>query len=166
MTPQRATQAGFTLLEVMIAMMIMTVALGAILTSQSGGIVQATKSKEMNTAGWLAQRVMVESEHLYEGKPFSELEKEKAEKFAAPFEKFSWKREVRELEFPDFTQPGKEGEGASEAVRILGKVMTKYLNTAMREMVITIHWQRGTSEQSLTLSTYLIDLNAEFNFAI
>lgn len=166
MMSRKVAQAGFTLLEVMIAMMIMSVALGAILTSQSGGIIQATKSKEINIAGWLAHKVMVESEHLYEGKPFSELEKEKKERFLAPFEKFTWKREVRELEFPDFTQPGKEGESIAEPVRILGKVMTKYLNTSMREMVITITWQRGTTEQSLTLTTYLVDLNAEFNFAI
>jgi hypothetical protein len=32
--------------------------------------------------------------------------------------------------------------------------------------VITISWQHGGSEQTLTLSTYLVDLNAEFNFQI
>lgn len=160
-------QAGFTLLEVMIAITIMTVALGAILTSQSGGIIRTIKTKDLNLAGWLAHRTMVESEHLLEGKPFGEIEKEKVGGFdEEDFKRFKWKREVRELKFPDLTQGAKEGEGVPEALRMMSKVITKFLDTAVREMVITISWQHAGSEQTLTLSTYLVDLNAEFNFGI
>ena len=163
---RRQRASGFTLLEVMIAMAIMAVAFGAILTSQSGAIRQAITAKELNTAGWLAHRAMVEAEHLTEGKPFDELDKEQDGQFKEPFQNYSWKREVRELKFPDLTQPSKEGEGVPETARIMGKVITKYLNTAMRELVVTVSWKRGKSEQSVKLTTYLIDLNAEFNFQI
>lgn len=163
---KRNLSSGFTLLEVIIALTIMTIAFGAILASQSGSIHHTIKSKEMNIAGWLANRVMVESEHLLEKKPFSELAKETTEKFPEPYERFTWKREIKEITLPDFSQPPKEGEAVAEATRILAKVMTKYLSSAIREMIITIKWQRETTEQSLSISTYLIDLNAEFNFAI
>lgn len=156
---------GFTLLEVMIAITIMTVALGAILTSQSGGIMRTIKTKDLNLAGWLAHRTMVEAEHLLEGKPFDEIEKVSTGQFEdADFRRFKWKREVRELKFPEFTQGGKEGEGIPEPMRLMGKVITKFLNNAVRELVVTISWQQGKGEQTLELTTYLIDLNAEFNF--
>lgn len=164
---QRAcSQSGFTLLEVMIAVAIMTVAFGAILTSQSGSIAQTIKTKEYNLGGWLAEKIMVESEHLLEGKPFGEIDKMKTEKFAAPYDRFTWKREVRELKFPDLTKAEKEGEGILESARVMGKVITKYLSNSVREMVITVSWPVGSDEAHLTLTTYLIDLNAEFNFAI
>jgi general secretion pathway protein I len=168
--PARARNGGFTLLEVMIAMVIMTMAFSAILTSQSGSIQLTIKTKEMNIAGWLARNKMVESEHLYEGKAFDELPKgPEIKKFDAPFERYSWKREIREIKFPDITQQAaksdKEG-GIPEAVRILAKTMTKYLNNAVRELVITVSWPRGDGEQEMTVTTYLIDLNAEFNFGI
>ncbi|MBI3541788.1 MAG: type II secretion system protein [Deltaproteobacteria bacterium] len=165
---KRSAQGGFTLLEVMIAMTIMTLAFSYIYTSQSQNIVLVTKTKELNTAGWLAHNKMIESEHLYEGKPFGELPKgPEIEKFKEPYERFTWKREVKEVKFPDLPMGGqKEGEGVQEAVRILAKTLTKYLNSALREMVVTVTWQRGDGEVNVRLSTYLIDLGAEFNFSI
>ncbi|MBI3558621.1 MAG: prepilin-type N-terminal cleavage/methylation domain-containing protein [Deltaproteobacteria bacterium] len=160
-------QGGFTLLEVMIAMTIMTVAFAAIYTSQSESIILVTKTKERNIAGWLLHNKMIESEHLYEGKPFSELDKEVTEKFKAPFDQYTWKREIKEIKFPDLpVGGGKEGEGVQESVRQLAKTLTKYFNSSLREMVITVSWQRGDGAQHITLTTYLVDLNAEFNFAI
>lgn len=165
---RKASQSGFTLLEVMIAMTIMALAFSAIYTGQSQNILLVTKTKEMNLAGWLAHNKMVESEIKYEGKPFGELPKgPETEKFKAPYEHYTWKREIKEVKFPEIPLGGgKDGEGIPEAVRILVKTLTKYFNSALREMVVTVTWQRGDGEQNLTLSTYLIDLNAEFNFSI
>ena len=59
--------------------------------------------------------------------------------------------------------------------------MTKYINTAVRELVITVSWERGvvrasegslgddeanSKVQKIVLSTYLIDMKAEFNLGI
>lgn len=155
---------GFTLLEVMIALTIMTVAFAAILQSQSGSIIRTTRNKEITIAGWMAHDKMAESEHLLEGKPFSELDKEKEEAFAKPFERYKWKREIKEVEFPDFTMPGKDGDAMPEPVRILGQVITKFLKESIREMTVTVSWDRGKGAQKISVSTYLINLDAEFSF--
>ncbi len=160
-------QRGFTLLEVMIAMTIMTVAFAAIYTSQSESMILVRKTKERNIAGWLIHNKMVESEHLLEGKPFTELSKTESEKFKTPFEEYTWKRDIKEIKFPDLPiASGKDGDGVPEPVRILAKTLTKFFNSSLREMVITVTWQRGDGTQQISLTTYLVDLNAEFTFAL
>lgn len=163
----KKAQAGFTLLEIMIAITIMTVAFGAILTSQGSSIVLATKTKEVSVAGWLAHDIMIRSEHLMEGKPFGELKTEEAGQFPEPYQKYTWKREVREPKFPDFGQlsQGKEGEPVQEIVLNFAKMITKYLNDSVRELTVTVSWQHAGGEQHIVVSTYLVDLTAEFNFS-
>ncbi len=161
-------KSGFTLLEVMIAITIMVIAFAAILSSQSSSINLTMKTKELNIAAWLAHNVMVESEHLYEGKPLEELPKEESESFPAPFNKYKWKREIKEVKFPDLSSfsTGKDGEGVPEPVRILTQAITKYLSKSLRELVVQVSWERGKGTQKIELSTYLVDLNAEFKFEI
>lgn len=162
------SKAGFSLLEVMIAMMIMSIALTSIYMSTSDGIYRTIRTKELNIATWLAHNKMVESEHLFEGKAFSELSKDpETDKFKAPFEQYVWKREVREMKFPDLpVGSNKEGEGVQESVRILAQKITKFLNSSLRELVVTVSWDRGKGEQHVTLTTYLVDMHAEFDFSL
>ncbi len=163
--------AGFSLLEVMIAVSIMTVAFSAIMTSQSGSLLMAVKSRDMNIGGWLAHNKMVDSEHLMEGKPFAEIDKDpKIDTFDEPYARYKWKREIKELKFPEIFQAiGQKADGdggVPEPVRLMSKAITNFLNKAMREMVITVSWPRGSGEQHVVLSTYLIDYNTEFTFDI
>lgn len=162
---KRSSLSGFTLLEIMIALTIMTIAFAAILSSESGSIHSSVRSRELNIAAWLARNLMVESEHLMEDKPFNELSKEESKNFPEPFQRFKWKREVRELKFPDFSLPEKEG-GMPEPIRIFIKTITKFLNDSVRELIITVSWPRGKGEQQITVSTYLVDMDAKFNFSL
>ena len=168
LSPNRNTSAGFTLLEVMIAITIMTIAFSAILSSQSSAIQLTVKTKELNIAAWLAKNIMVQSEILLEGKPFGELDKSKSESFEAPFSNYKWTREIKEIKFPDFTQPEekKNGtkEGVTDSMNLLVKTMTKFISDSIREMVVTVTWTRGKGEQRFQVSTYLIDLDAKFDF--
>jgi prepilin-type N-terminal cleavage/methylation domain-containing protein len=165
---KNARKKGFTLLEVMIAVTIMAIAFSAILSTQSSSISLSMKTKDMNVAGWLANNIMVEAEQLYEGVDFSEIPKETAETFAAPFERFKWKREIKEIVFPElqFLQDKPENGGVSDAVRMLAQVITKHLNKTIRELVVTISWPQGKAERTLVISTYLINLNEDMNFSI
>lgn len=162
------TMSGFTLLEVMIAVAIMVVAFSAILTSQSSAIMLVTKTKELNIAAWLARNKMMESEHLLDGKSFGEMDKEKEEQFPEPFAKYKWKREVREVKFPDLALPKKEDAagGIPEQARLLVQTLTKYFNDNLRELVVTVSWQRGTGEEKITVATYLVDLTKGFDFSL
>lgn len=151
----------------MIAITIMALAFAAILTSESGSIGSTLRAKEYNIAAWLANNVMTEAEHLYEGKAFSEIPKEESKSFTDPYQKYKWKREVKELKFPDFNIPHNEQEGGvPEPIRILMQTITKFINSSLREIVVTVTWPRGSGEQKLVIATYLVDLTQEFNFGI
>jgi prepilin-type N-terminal cleavage/methylation domain-containing protein len=168
-------QAGFTLLETMIAMAIMMIAFGSILMVQSSSLRTSMKSKQINVVAALARNKMVESELEWEGKPFSEIQKEKSGEFPAPYQDYKWKREIAEVKFPAFnlgtSAGGGEGEdgggagtaGAGDLLTRMGRIVTAYFSKAVREVKITITWKRGAGEQSYTIATYWIDLEAEFS---
>lgn len=159
-------QDGFTLLEVIIAMAIMVIAFTAIYTSQSSSILLTVKTKDTNIAGFLAHNLMVESEHIMEGKPFSELKKTEEGSYPEPYGEYKWKREVKEIKFPDFSSAGSDKEeDKKDTTRMLTQAITKFLNNSIRELIVTVKWTRGGGERTFSLSTYLVDLNSQFDFS-
>ncbi len=166
----RLGEAGFTLLETMIAMAIMMVAFASILMVESSSINTSGKAKQMNVITMLAKNLMVETEYSFEGKTFDEYKKEESGTFPEPYQDFSWKREVKEVKFPELgaggsgSSSGDKGEALAqdEASRQLTQLLTKYLSQSVREVTVTIKVKRGTGEQSYAVSTYWVDLNHEF----
>jgi general secretion pathway protein I len=165
---------GFTLLETMIAMAIMLVAFSSILMVESSSINTSAKARQMNIVAMLAKNIMIESEQLVEGKAFEEVEKEETGAFPEPYAEYKWKREIKEIEFPNLNVAGgggKEGgaggagadaEGTDQGTEMLTKLLTQFLSKAAREVTVTITWPKGPREQSFSITTYWVDLNHEF----
>ncbi len=153
----------------MIAMAIMMIAFASILMVQSSSLQTSMKSRQMNIVSMLARNKMIESELEWEGKAFSEIDKEKLGQFKAPYEDYRWKRLIKEVKFPklNFGAGGDSGgtgeSGTSDTADRTGKIITAYLTKAVREVVITITWKKGTGEQHVDLTTYWINLDAEFS---
>jgi prepilin-type N-terminal cleavage/methylation domain-containing protein len=169
-------QAGFTLLETMIAMAIMMVAFASILMVQSSSVNTSMKAKQMNVVAMLARNEMIRFESDIEGKPFNEVKKDETGQFKEPYQDYTWVRTVREMKFPSLNMGGggdgaaKGGDdpaattGVDQVTELLTKLMTKYFSDAIREITVTIKWKRGKGEQSFSVSTYWVDLNHEFKF--
>ncbi|OFZ79339.1 MAG: hypothetical protein A2583_00915 [Bdellovibrionales bacterium RIFOXYD1_FULL_53_11] len=161
--------AGFTLLETVIALAIMTVAFSAILMVESASLSTAEKARRMNTVSMLAKNLMAETELKMEGKKFNELKEEEAGEFKAPFEEYTWKRKIKEIKFPNLGVggSGKSGEGddaggMNAAAEKLAKLMATNLSKAVREVTVSVVWKKGGGEQSFSVSTYWVNLNHEF----
>src|SRR6478735_4350708 len=82
---------GFTLLEVIIAMAIMTLAFSSILAVEMGSINASARAKQMNIVAMLAKNQMVETEYKIEGKKFDEVKKEESGAFPSPYQDYTWK---------------------------------------------------------------------------
>ena len=167
------SKSGFTLLEVMIAIGILAIGIGAILVAENNSLDVTLRAKRMNTVATLARNVMVEAEREIQGKPFLEVRTESFGKFDAPFAEYSWERKIKEITFPKImsqNQGGSEGktEGGNAVdpnVERVVKIATNYLSKASREVTVTILWKDKGEEQKFSVSQYWVDLNHEFKMA-
>jgi prepilin-type N-terminal cleavage/methylation domain-containing protein len=175
--PSRASEAGFTLLEVIIALTIMVLAFTAILSVESGGINAAEKTHQINIVAMLARNKMIETEYAIEGKTFDEVKKDDGGNFDG-YPDFRWTSQIKEVKFPALNLQG-VGSGASgdnadkgataggsqpvsDLVTLMTKLITNFLSKAVREVDVTIYWKRPSGEQKFTISTFWVDLNHEF----
>jgi len=160
----RSRQEGFTLLEVLIAMFIMVIAFGSIFSIQSSAIQVTNRAKQTNTVAMLLKNAMVKAELDIEDKSFEEVKKEESETFESPFQDYSWTRTIKELEFPNLL-PNSGGENGGSAgsqdqsSEIMGRLVTKFLSKAVRQVDVTIKWQKSGKEQSVSATTFWVDLN-------
>jgi prepilin-type N-terminal cleavage/methylation domain-containing protein len=169
--------SGFTLLETMIALLIMVMAFTAILTVESNSIRASENARRLNIVRMLAKNKITEVEQEIEGKSFSEVKKENGGSFKSPYQDYRWNSVVKEIEFPNLSvgAPKSNSSGSSSAAGggagsdiadFLTKLLTNFLSKAVREVTVTIHWKRGTSEQNFSLSMYWVDLNHEFQTSL
>jgi general secretion pathway protein I len=91
------TMKGFTLMEVMIAMVILAVALIAILQSQSQSISMFTDSRFMTTAALLAQSKMAE----VEAGSIQDTNSKDGD-FGTDYPDYTWHLEIGDTQIPKF----------------------------------------------------------------
>ncbi len=175
--PALGNQSGFTLLEVIIALAILIVTLGSIIAVESNSINATIRARQMNTVAMLARNKMIELEYEIQDKTFDEVKKETKGEFPEPFKDYSWSWTIKEIKFPSFGGAmgggnkndsgggGSATEGATDVVQMIMKLVTNFLSKAVREITVTISWQRSGKEQSFAVSTYWVDLNHEFQLS-
>ncbi len=119
-TPRRA---GFTLLECMMALLLISTTLVILIESQSWAVRSQSRAQRINTATMLAGEVMTQLELRMAKEGFGELEVHKSgdfhnERFGGFFEGYRWEYEVEsvEVKLPNLDQlMGLAGEGADAA---------------------------------------------------
>lgn len=153
----------------MIAVAIMAVAMASILSIQSSAIRSTRNAKKLSIVSMLAKNTMVETELLFEGLTFKEVPKTKEGKFKEPYTQYSWKREIKEIEFPNLNfGSGGGDENASQStqqVEKMSKIITNFLSKAIREVNVTVSVPEGKGTQNYSVSTYWVDLNHEFKLS-
>ncbi len=159
--------AGFTLLEVIIAMTIMVIAFSAILAIEADSIRASARAKQMNMIAMLARNLMVKTELLIEGKAFREVRPKDEGQFEAPYEDYRWRTEVKEIQFPNFAAmmpaSGASSSNSSQSAGmslIFGKAQD-FFSKAVRRVLVTVVWMNGKKEQTFSLSTFWVDLSYE-----
>ncbi len=118
---------GFTLLEIMIAMAILSISLLALYSSMGNSLRISGQAEASNEATQLARKKMTEilmslEEDIARG-AFPE-EKEENGNFDKPFEKYKWSYIIKKVEIPVLKPPGDEPAGS------VGEDKTKEGSTA------------------------------------
>ncbi len=169
------SQAGFSLLEVMIAFAIIVVIVFATVITQSGSVASSARNKNVIIATNLARNLINEQELLYEGLDFEHLPKSKTETFPEPKEpSFKWTIAYDEIDFAPLTellasQSAKENEKGGDSngqTEMLLRVFKEYLGKSVRRMTVTIEWPEGTGTSTQTFTQLLVNYDTEFKLSI
>ena len=155
--------SGMSLLEVLIAMMILSAGLILISTSWSGTFARLKKTQQTLEIAALLQRKMVEIEMEYKNKPLESIDDEKSDDFGSEFPQYSWKMQSKKFEMPDMTAMliGRDG-GANQMLLTIMKQFTDHLSKSVKEVKVTvIYTPKKAKPINYSLTTYFIDYDKE-----
>ena len=168
--------AGFTLLEVMIALAILGISLTVIVEAQQGSMRQVRRSKMLTIASQLARYKMIEIEDELFTEGFSDFEEVEHGDFSDEgFERFTYHLKVDKIELPTnvdedalTNELGDDASSSTTGVMALGgkmlssqfEMIRNVLEQSIRRVSLEVRWPAGTSgkkKRSLSVSAYFTD---------
>jgi len=177
-------QRGFTLVEIMIALAILSITLVAVYMAQGDSLRASGRAEDIRTASLLARQKMTEKmidlqKDIDKGKfPDDQVNDQGA--FDAPFDKYRWEFAVRKVEIPLAGSPPDQGNGApppgggpttstgkeagaanqapASAQANLAQMVQKKISESVREISTKVIWEELGEEQSLVVTTHISKL--------
>ena len=160
---------GFTLLECLIALLLVSTALIIVVESQAFAISQESKANNLNTAALLARDVMVDLEIRMQKEGFGELEVRETgtftdQRYDNHFEDWRWEYEVEkvDLEVPNLSNLMGMAEGVvadgeapqndlltMESMGIDLAFFGEYMSKFLREARVRVCWPDGLDASGL-----------------
>jgi general secretion pathway protein I len=183
----RELAAGFTLLEVMIALAILGMALTVLSRSQQNSIRAANRAKWMTVAVMLARYKMVEVEDTLFEEGFSDFEEEEEGDFEEEgFERYSYTLIVDKIELPasmdanalstmmggdeddderDESKGGLQPPGPTSGMMAVGasmlakqfEMIRNVLEQSIRRVQLSVQWPEGSQTKEVTVVGYFTD---------
>lgn len=172
---------GFTLVEIMIALAILSAGLLSIYVAQGNSLRASGNAERIQVAAMLARQIMTEKlleveKGLVKGS-FPEDKEQDSGEFDPPFDQYRWEYSVRKVEIPIGGGGGGggaagEGEGAAEgggqgqeanqapesAQNSVAQMVSKKLADTIREINVKIVWEELGEEQSIRVTTHVAKL--------
>lgn len=161
---------GFTLLETLLAVVILSSAILLLANSWSGSFLRVRKTQRSFEIAELLERKMVEVESKYRGKSLEEIpEEEGPETFGEGFEKYKWKIKSKKLEIPDISSSmtAKEG-GANQFMMTVVKQLTEGLSKSIKEVTVSVILEDPAFKKPLeySVTTYFVDHDKEIQMGV
>jgi prepilin-type N-terminal cleavage/methylation domain-containing protein len=149
--------SGFTLLEVLAALFILSIAVFGIYQGQSNLVRMTVRSEHMAQALGLAQQKMVETELELRDKSLAGLLDDESGEFKdEAFRDYKWNRKLTRVSagclFPS-SQGSEEGpENAATPFGDIFSIAEKVFENNVRKIQITVSWKEGNKDRQLSLS--------------
>lgn len=149
---------GFTLLETLMAMVILSTSLVLLAQTWGSSFYKVRKTQLAYEVGALLERKMAEIELEYRGKPIDSIPEEAGEDFGKDFPDYSWELKSKKLEFPDLSPVLQSQEGGADPVMsMVVKQMAEHLSKAVKEVTVTVVYKSGKQPMKFSVTTYFID---------
>ncbi len=156
------TNKGFTLLEAIISIMIMSGALILLSNTWGGAFKSIKKGKQQYEISILLERKLTEIELEYRNKPLSEIPDEREEDFGKAYPNIRWKLKSKKFEFPDVTSMLKQRDQGSDGMsEMIFKQLTDLINKSIKEGKVTIIVKEGKKTKEYSAVTYFVDYDQD-----
>lgn len=151
-------QKGFTLLEVLISIVIMSGALILLSNTWGGAFKSLKKGKQKYEISVLLERKLTEIELEYRNKPLTEIPDEREEDFGKDYKNIRWKLKSKKFEFPDITSMLKQRDQGSDGMSdMIFKQLTELINKSIKEVQVTIKVKEGKTTKEYSAVTLFVD---------
>lgn len=154
---------GFTLLEVLVAIVILVGGILVVSNSWSGNLLRIRKANLYNNVAFLLERKVTELEAKYRGKSIDEIKEEESGDFGEDYPQYSWAMSSKKFVMPDLSSLliSKDG-GADEMFLTVIKQTTDYISKAVKEVTIIVYVKTaGGKKAEFKIVTYFVDFNKE-----
>ncbi|MBI2501260.1 MAG: prepilin-type N-terminal cleavage/methylation domain-containing protein [Deltaproteobacteria bacterium] len=149
---------GFTLIEVMVAVAILSVSLMALMNLQSRSILASARAQRISVATLLArQKMALILLEIEKGIPKGDFPDEKEEEGIfeeEDFQDYYWKLVIKTVELP----VPEGAEGKSEIMGQVMKMLSEELSKSAREVRLIVGWKEfEEEEEGITLVTHIVN---------
>jgi len=149
---------GFTLLETMIAMVILSSGIILLANSWGGSFMRVKKTQLTTEISALLERKMVEIETEYAGKSLESIPEEKEDDFGDEYSNYSWKMTSKELEVPNLAESlAANQEGTDQMLITIIKTLSEHLAKTIKEVKVSIIYKGGKKPMEFSATQYFVD---------
>lgn len=160
-TPQLSA-LGFTLLEVLLAIAILTGVIITVSQTWSGNFNRVRKITLSNNVATLLERKMTEIEAKFQKAPVSEIPEEEEGDFGADLPNYSWKLKSQKFQMPDLSALlTSKDDGANEMLITMIKQLSEYVSKAVKEVTVSVLLKSGGKTTTYDATTYFVDWEQE-----
>jgi len=156
-------QSGFSLIEVMVAMLILTGSIVTLTSSWSGNYFRLNKAQINHNVNELLQKKITEIEIQYLDKPIEEIKDSDAGTFK-DFPNYRWTMESQDFEMPDLSAVliGQDG-GADELLLTIIRQMGEHISKSVKEVEVAVYVKFKKNEVKYGVTTYFVDFDKELD---
>lgn len=161
--------SGFTLIEVVLAMMIMTSGLMILTNSWAGTYGRLSKTQIQVQMAALLERKVYEIEREYKGKPLDTIPETLEDTFGSELPEYTWKMTSQKLEIPDLTPiltaqaDAAKDTGVDLNLETMMKMFTEHLSSSIKEVKVEVIFKGKASKKPLSIDVviYMIDYDKQ-----
>ncbi len=162
----RFRSRGFTLLEVLLAMAILTGVMITLSQSWSGNFNRSRKITLNNNIAILLERKMADTETKYREKPLSEMPEEESGDFGQDLPGYTWKIKWKKFNMPDLSgiiMAKNEGMTDDFFLNMINQ-LTEFMSKSIREVTVEISYA-SPNKKAITYdaTTYFVDWSQELS---
>ncbi|MBS1970459.1 MAG: type II secretion system protein [Bdellovibrionales bacterium] len=151
---------GFTLLETLLAVVILSMGILLLTQSWSGSFLRIRKTQLNQDVAALLERKMNEIDLEFRGKPLDTIPEEKEDDFGAEYPQYKWKMISREFQMPNMSSILMQQEGgANDMLMMMIQQLTEHLSKTIKEVKVSVIYTGGKKPLEYSIVTYFVDYN-------